>query len=189
MTSGANLYAFDAFNGAKIWNYSTGNVWGVSPVSIRNDMLYASYGAGPPQLHALNVKNGAKLWSVPLGNRISPPKIVDNVVCLSSDTSLLALNAYTGRILWNYTTGVGLGEPVVANGIAYLSAGDQIYAIGLPSELRPINELFPVVLVAVVIVAVAVSAGLLFYFKKRSFKQQSVGRKHRYYTLTHTQET
>jgi outer membrane protein assembly factor BamB len=167
MTSGANLYAFDVVNGTKIWNYSSGNVWGVSPVAVRNDMVYASYGAWPSQLYALNVKNGAKLWSLPLGNRISPPKIVDNVVCLSSDTSLLALNADTGRILWNYTTGVGLGEPVVVNGIAYLSAGDQIYAIGLPSELRPINEPFPVLLVAVLVVAVAVSAGLLLYYKKR----------------------
>jgi outer membrane protein assembly factor BamB len=169
LQGGANIYAFDATNGVKIWNYSlwNGQMEGVSPVAIRNDILYASYG-GAGILYALNAKNGAKIWSVTLGNEISQPKIVDDVVCLSSGASLLTLSADTGEILWNWTLDVWLGEPVVVNGVAYLGAGDQIYAIGFPPAWRPESEPFPVLPLVAAVSIVVVCAGLLVYFKKRS---------------------
>jgi outer membrane protein assembly factor BamB len=167
LIGGANIYAFNASDGVKIWNYSVATEW-VEGVAVRNDVLYASYGVAPAQLYALNAKDGTKLWSVTLGSEVTPPKIVDDVVCLSSDASLLILSADSGEMLWNWTMGVGLGEPVVVNGVAYLGAGDQIYAIGFPPAWRPESEPFPVLPLVAAVSIIVVCAGLLFYFKKRS---------------------
>ncbi|MBM4401515.1 MAG: PQQ-like beta-propeller repeat protein, partial [Crenarchaeota archaeon] len=175
LQGGANIYALDASNGVKIWNYSVWNGWneGVSPFAIRNEVLYASYG-GAGILYALNAISGAKIWNIAIGHEISAPTVVNDVIYLGSNSALYALNAHNGDILWNYTKGAGFGSPVVVDSVAYVGdfydgEDNQVYAIAVPSPQLPEREPFPTMLVAIASIGLVagISAGLLFYFKKR----------------------
>ena len=57
-----NVYALNATNGAKLWNYAMGNFaedW--SSPAVINGVVYI--GSEDENIYALNVTNGDKLWS------------------------------------------------------------------------------------------------------------------------------
>jgi outer membrane protein assembly factor BamB len=175
LQGGANIHALNATKGAKIWNYSLWDGWneGISPFAISNNVLYASYG-GAGILYALNAAKGAKIWNIALGQEISAPTVVKDVIYLGAWNGLYALNAHNGEILWNYSKAGGFGSPVVVNGVAYVGdlyggEDNQVYAIAVPSPQLPEREPFPTMLVAIASIGLVagISAGLLFYFKKR----------------------
>jgi hypothetical protein len=99
-SSDNNVYCFDAFSGAKIWNYTANAA-----------LVY--YPPGPPQIYG--------------GGITSSPAVVDGKVYIGSgDNNVYCLNAFTGDKIWNYSTGplgalpggypIELSSPAVAKG-------------------------------------------------------------------------
>jgi outer membrane protein assembly factor BamB len=78
-----NIYALDAFTGAKIWSFATGNDI-YSSTAVANGVVYV--GSLDGNLYALNAVTGKKLWSYVTGDRVwSSPTVVNGVVYAGSD--------------------------------------------------------------------------------------------------------
>ena len=56
---GGNVYAFDAYTGAKLWNYSLNKPVYSSPAVIDNLVVF---GSEDGNVYALNAVTGAKIW-------------------------------------------------------------------------------------------------------------------------------
>jgi len=126
----ANVYALDAFNGAKLWSYTTDDVVRSSP-AVADGAVYV--GSFDHNVYALNAVSGAKLWSFATGGWIwTSPAVANGIVYIgSNDHYLYALNAFTGAKLWSYKTGdVIYSSPAVANGVVYVGSLDgNIYGL------------------------------------------------------------
>jgi outer membrane protein assembly factor BamB len=126
---GGNVYAFNAYTGDKIWNYSTNSAIHSSP-AVSESILYIG---ADNSVYALNASTGSKLWSYPTGNGInSSPNVVNGVVYIgSNDNNVYALDSSTGDKLWNYTTDGGVASsPAVENGVVYVGSNDgNVYAL------------------------------------------------------------
>src|SRR3989344_6952661 len=131
------VYAINATNGSKIWNFTAFDV--VSSPAVVNNMVYI--GANNLQLYALNATNGSKIWNYTLGSQLaqalsSPTPVKDIVyigaVALVAPGFVYAINATNGAQIWNFsTTGANVqSSPAVANGRVYVgdSAG-FLYAL------------------------------------------------------------
>jgi uncharacterized repeat protein (TIGR01451 family) len=125
-----NVYALNAYNGAKLWSYATGDKVVSSP-AVANGVIYV--GSLDQNLYALKASTGAKLWSFATGGGVgSSPAVVNGVVYIGSyDHHVYALNASTGAKLWSYTTGdFVFSSPAVVNGVVYFGSGDHyVYAL------------------------------------------------------------
>jgi eukaryotic-like serine/threonine-protein kinase len=123
-----NVYALNATNGDKLWNYTTGGEVNSSPAVI-NGVLYV--GSNDFNVYALNAANGAKLWNYTTSGVVSfSPSVVNGVVYIGSlDGNIYALNATNGDKLWSYTTGSYVSSPAFANGVVYAGSGNNIYAL------------------------------------------------------------
>ena len=128
-----NIYALDAYTGAKIWNYSTSYSWS-SPAVSEGVVFIGADG----DILALDALTGTKIWSFPTTGRVvSSPAVVDGMVYVGSfEGNLYALNASTGSKIWDYTimdTGHGtevLSSPAVVDGVVYFGAlDDNVYAL------------------------------------------------------------
>lgn len=182
------VQAWNASNGALVWN---GNIYGgvsFSTLALANGVIYASTGVGgtPYNLNyggvtALNARTGALLWNHTLGSVIySSPAVADGVVFVGSDdtpsplgvidgNSVYALDAATGATIWTYTTGGAVcSSPAVAYGVVYVGSNDtKVYAIGtsqntIPSPYIPefpSRIILPIFMIATLLIAVV-------YFKK-----------------------
>jgi len=111
-----NVYALNAANGTKVWNYATGSlVW--SKPAIANGIVYI--GSMDNNVYALNATTGTKIWSYATGEGVfSSPTVSNGVVYVGSDDhNVYALNANTGTKVWGYETGGNVSScPTVANG-------------------------------------------------------------------------
>jgi outer membrane protein assembly factor BamB len=82
-----NVYALNAKNGVKLWNFTTGVEISSSPVVVGGVVyIYQDYTGG---LYALNAVNGEKLWNYTIyssysGNMASPA-VVNGVLYISSE--------------------------------------------------------------------------------------------------------
>ena len=127
---GGNVYALDAFNGERIWNYSTDAPVYSSP-ALRDNLLVICSSDGI--IYGLNSLTGAKIWSFETEGRVySSPAIVNGLVYVGSwDGNLYALNASYGNIVWSYPTGDSiLSSPAVDGNIVYVGSNDgNIYAL------------------------------------------------------------
>ena len=128
-----NVYALNAANGAKIWNYDTG-VYILSSPAVANGIVYI--GTWDNEVYALNAANGAKIWSYSTGNSVNrSPAVANGVVYVGSyDGNVYALNAATGSKIWSYkASGEVASTPAVANGVVYIgswgSLGGNMYAL------------------------------------------------------------
>jgi len=126
-----NLYALDAFTGAKLWTYRTGFVVRSAP-AVANGVVYV--GSYDKNVYALNASTGAELWSYATGGEVeSSPAVADGVVYIGSDDgNFYALNADTGQLLWSYFPGaLAVFDPTVANGVVYFGSWNPgaIYAL------------------------------------------------------------
>jgi outer membrane protein assembly factor BamB len=74
--SSGNIYAFNAYTGAKIWNYSI-DTWVQSVPAVFGNTLFIGAGA---DVYALNALNGAKIWSFQTGNLVGSPTVVNGIV-------------------------------------------------------------------------------------------------------------
>lgn len=128
-SSDQNIYALNATNGAKLWNYFNGNFPGTSSGSspaLANGVIYiGDYYA----VDALNATNSNTIWSnmplhdTPLG--FSAPTVIDGTVYIGTTMMyaayyLYAFNAKTGNQLW----GIDAAGPVVSSPTV---VGDRVY--------------------------------------------------------------
>ncbi len=126
-----NMYALNAANGVKLWNYSTGRQGVYSGPAVVNGIVY--FGCDDHNMYALWAANGAKIWNFTTRSVIySSPAVADGVVYFGSyDHDIYALDAATGAKIWNYTTRDILStSPAVSGGVVYAGSWDRnLYAI------------------------------------------------------------
>lgn len=131
-SANGNLYALNATDGIKLWNYSTGGSVDSSP-AVGNGIVYVgSLGGG---FYALNATNGEKIWSF-TNNLVyySSPTIVGGEVYFAGSNTVYAFNAESGLMLWNNSISSSYwainSSPAVADGVVFIGSGDHnLYAL------------------------------------------------------------
>jgi eukaryotic-like serine/threonine-protein kinase len=127
-----NVYALNAANGNKLWNYTTGARLASGPTVV-NGVVYI--GSEDCNFYALDATKGAKLWNFSTyGYPVSSsPAVVNGAVYVgSNDGNVYALNAVTGAKLWSYLAErfIGFGSPAVVDSVVYVGSGDSnVYAL------------------------------------------------------------
>lgn len=149
----ANIIAFDAYNGAKIWNYS---IYGLhtSPV-VYGETLFIGINQ---TLNAFNALTRTEIWNYTLAAQVSAePTITDGIAYVSSgsaysyigsdqyissglikiglsECNVYAINASTGTKIWNTTTENIPSAPAVSKinqqTLIFVSVGNKyVYAL------------------------------------------------------------
>lgn len=116
------VYALDALNGVKKWEFVTGGEVLSSPVAA-NGLVFI--GCDDKKLYALDQATGAKKWEFLTGEwmRFNSPAVADGIVYIATD-KVYALDATTGAKKWEF-----LGDdtydfessPTIVNGVVYVS--------------------------------------------------------------------
>ncbi len=141
----AELSAFDAATGAKVWSAQVGaggdsandmkrdraSLFG-GGVSFDNGRVYATNGLG--DVAAFEAASGKQLWKVRPGGplRGSPTIAIGNAFVMSQDNQIFALNLIDGSVAWTESASLelsgvfGVGAPAVAQGtvVAGFSSGE-----------------------------------------------------------------
>ncbi len=129
-----DVYAFNAKNGAEIWNYRDSSCQRVTPPAVTNGLLYF---ATDRYVCALKASDGSLVWNYSSGTFVSYPAVFQDRLFIGSgkgsEGTLLALNANNGHSLWNYTNVANsrsFSSPAVANGVVYVGSYDEnMYAL------------------------------------------------------------
>jgi outer membrane protein assembly factor BamB len=125
-----NIYAINALDGSKLWNYSTTGtqitaIGGLYNLDIIDGTFYNIMDVS--SIWAFNAATGQQLWSY---SHIARPYAIDSgVVYCYEDNNLEALDASNGRDLWNCTTPARF--ITAANRIEYLQLGWTFYALNI----------------------------------------------------------
>ena len=134
-----NLYAFDAYDGTKIWNYSTNGKVRTSP-SVVNGIVYV--GSNDGNVYAIDASSGTKLWNFTIENPVqwhylSSPAVSDGIVYIGSGSGLFALNASTGAKIWHsLTEALIFKTPVVAYDYVYVGANNWLFALNASTGIE-----------------------------------------------------
>lgn len=123
----SNFYAFDASNGAIIWDYRDNSSHIEGPFAVADGLVFFSAGSGQTGVNyvkALNAKNGALIWTYTTEGEISAPTVSNGIVYINKRSTIgsiiYALNATNGNKIWEAP---GSGTlPIVQNGILYAGA-------------------------------------------------------------------
>jgi len=124
--SDGNVYAVNAEDGAKEWDYPTPDSVSSSP-SVAGGVVYVGSDGG--DIYALDASGGSFV-SDPLfwwSDTGSSPTLADGNVYVVSD-ELYALDASDGTVEWRSEVG-GEASPVVADGTIYTSTDQGVYAL------------------------------------------------------------
>lgn len=124
---GSVAYAFNASNGAVLWQYSNG---GTQPIESSPAVAYGIVFIGSSDtprggyITALNASTGALVWSYnAMGAATSSPAVVNGVVYVGNPPSLYAFNATTGAVLWDYASAAtGTSAPAIVNGVLFVGS-------------------------------------------------------------------
>jgi outer membrane protein assembly factor BamB len=128
-----NIYAYDAYTGAKKWSFTTGYQV-KSAVAVVNNRVYTGVDDG--NAYCLNAATGEQIWKVTLTNKTtymslnmgpqtrSSPKVVNNKVYFGSiDKNLYCLDATTGARVFTFPSGgMILSSPAVVDGSVYFNS-------------------------------------------------------------------
>jgi hypothetical protein len=134
-----NLYAFDAYDGTKIWNYSTNGKVRTSPAVV-NGIVYV--GSNDGNVYAIDASSGTKLWNFTIEDPVqwhylSSPAVSDGIVYIGSGSGLFALNASTGAKIWHSLTGASIFKtPVVAYDYVYVGANNWLFALNASTGIE-----------------------------------------------------
>jgi outer membrane protein assembly factor BamB len=122
------VYALNATNGDKLWNYTTDSSVDSSP-AIVNGVVYV--GSEDGYVYALNAINGVQLWNYQTGGGVySSPAVFNQVIYVGSGLGVYALNAASGSKIWNYNTDSSVeSSPAIVNGIVYFGSSNNVYAL------------------------------------------------------------
>ncbi len=121
-----NVYALDAANGDKLWNYSYPTRYStLSPLEVSRGTVYFN---SRDTLFALNASSGTLCWSQDIGN-VTSFAVDDGAVYYNSGNTLNAVNAASKDALWSYTTTVSQSPVSAMEGAAYFGAGSTAYAL------------------------------------------------------------
>jgi outer membrane protein assembly factor BamB len=99
--SDGNVYALDAVNGDKLWEFPIGDkIWSTPVVS--DSTVYI--GSFDKKLYALSIDDGSKKWEFETeGSIVSTPLVDNGVVYVGSfDRHLYAVDATTGKQIWQF---------------------------------------------------------------------------------------
>ena len=137
-SASGTIYALDAADGFKEWEYSIGEkIW--STPAIANDTLYI--GCFDEKLYAVDINDGTEKWNFQAEGAISAtPLVYDGTVYFGSfDRHIYAVDETTGDLKWQFpeddTDGDTPGNwfwtaPVETDGIIYAACLDgKVYAI------------------------------------------------------------
>ncbi len=141
-SSNGRVYALDAADGFKEWEFEAGGkVWS-TPV-IDGDTLYI--GCFDRSLYALNATNGTEKWRFETeGALVTTPVIYDNRVYLGSfDRHFYAVDAISGQEIWRFPADDDAdsmpgnwfwAKPLLHSGIVYAPCLDgRVYALDAES--------------------------------------------------------
>ena len=182
-----NVYALNATDEHKIWNFTTGSFVESSP-AVANGIVYI--GSDDGNFYALNATSGAKIWTYTTSGGMSAPAVANDVVYVGGfNGNLYALNASSGGKLWNYTVQQPPGfeeysglhtSSAVAYGRVYIGSNDYIMVVlaeastnptpapsSSPSQPQQTEQFEVIVGLAVVAVAISAGLGLLVYIIKK----------------------
>ncbi|MFC1873281.1 PQQ-binding-like beta-propeller repeat protein [Chloroflexota bacterium] len=130
--SDGKVYALDAAEGYKEWEFPTGDeIW--STPAIDGDMLFVS--SLDKKLYAINTADGSEEWVFIAGGAlVSNPIVDDGTVYVGSlDRQLYAVNADDGSLKWQSSVDAGKwfwSQPVVYQGTMYAGNLDgKIYVL------------------------------------------------------------
>jgi len=138
----SGIYAFNAYTGEELWNYTTSGQFG--SLLAANHNLYVSsnfvnttnyldaeksggyiYEGG---VFALDGLNGTLLWNYPINSSVNIPIIMNNTIyAVSGNGILYALSALYGGVVWSYNAGTGLGSLASINGYLYVGSSSGVY--------------------------------------------------------------
>jgi eukaryotic-like serine/threonine-protein kinase len=117
-----NLYALNAANGDKLWNYS---IPVCSSPTVDGGVVYV--GSFDGNVYAFNAANGVKLWSYFVRDYVASPAIADGIIYVGLSDGNLALNITNGKEIWKHqTTGGEVGSPVVNDGTVFAASSTFI---------------------------------------------------------------
>jgi outer membrane protein assembly factor BamB len=124
------LYAFNATNGASLWQAATGGPINSSPAVV-NGVVYV--GSTDGKLYAYDATSGTQLWTGSTGSSIMATPTVANgdVYIGSTDGTFYVFNATgcgsaTCSPIWTYATGNQIfSSAAVANGFVYVGSNDD----------------------------------------------------------------
>jgi outer membrane protein assembly factor BamB len=124
-----DVYAFNATNGAEIWDYRDNSLDQISSLAFANGLVY--FGADNNNVYALNAATGTLFWNTSITNiGHSSPAVVDGVVYIGGIGIIYALAAADGHIIWeaHVDANVAWSSPAVSNGVVYVGSFDGMYA-------------------------------------------------------------
>jgi outer membrane protein assembly factor BamB len=118
MGNGGPLTAYDADDGAQLWQISAASVG--TPAAAYGKVFFAHH---PEGVTAVNAATGEEVWSAPVLNtfQINGSPAVAYGKVFVTEAALFALDAATGAVVWTAAAQSDMG-PSVANGVVYASS-------------------------------------------------------------------
>ncbi len=136
------LYAVNATDGTKQWEFTTGGPVESSPTVV-DGTVYV--GSNDDTLYAVDASSGTKEWAFtnPSAAVESSPTVVDGTVYVgSNDDTLYAVNATDGSQTWAFTepSRAVVSSPTVANGTVYVGSNNgTVYAVDASAGVEEWN--------------------------------------------------
>jgi len=127
-TNEGTLYALDAGDGTKQWDFKTDDTMDTSPAVVDRTVYVGGY---DDTVYALDAGDGTEQWSVQTDGEVwSSPAVVDGTVYVGSyDGTVYALDAGDGTEQWTFQTdGVVNESPAVVDGTVYVGSS-KLYAL------------------------------------------------------------
>ncbi|MCJ7744172.1 MAG: PQQ-binding-like beta-propeller repeat protein [Dehalococcoidales bacterium] len=137
-SASGTVYALDAAEGYKVWDFRTKEKIWSTPVIAGDTVFIGTFGK---KLYALNIADGTKKWEFKAEGAIVATPVVDgNTVYIGSfDRKLYALDTATGSLKWKFPAveedenkpGKWFwAKPVVYNGVIYAASLDgKLYVL------------------------------------------------------------
>ena len=124
------VYALDAADGFKEWDFETGDKIWATPVIDGNTLYIGSF---DENLYALDISNGTRKWQFGAeGPVVSTPLVHDGTVYFGAfDRHFYALNASDGSLKWEFEAENWFwARPVIRDGVIYASSLDgKVYVL------------------------------------------------------------
>ena len=135
----ASLYALDATDGSKIWNYDgDGSSWIIASPAIAANRVFSGRSTSGI-FRAIDRETGTELWQVSAGGYVySSPVVVGSTVYVGQgDGDFVAVDVATGEERWGYRTGAAIfSTPLVNDGRIYFGSDDGfVYSIKAAENL------------------------------------------------------